>query len=75
LHVDGTDVDTPRAVDARALASVQEGINDEGYSFGVIAPKIIATRLTSPEGLREVHRYRESLAGIPELARRLRWMN
>jgi hypothetical protein len=53
---------------------VYEGFHNRGAVFDVGLPQVIAGRLVSDTGLREVHRFREVDPEPPEIAKSMREM-
>jgi hypothetical protein len=51
------------------VSTVYEGFHNRGAVFEVGLPRVIAGRLVSDTGLREVHRFREVEPELPEIAK------
>lgn len=55
-------------------AAVVEGFKGNGYFYVTSLPERIVKKLTSKEGLAEIHKYRKTDAVLPELATNLAWV-
>jgi hypothetical protein len=51
------------------LSAVSDGFHGRGLIYSVVLPSAVARRLVDDDGVREVHRFRDEAAPLPEIGR------